>query len=262
MYEKIVSKDGTQIACWRSGEGPPVVLVHGTISDHTYWQPVLPTLEEHFTVYTIDRRGRGESGDSDNYAIEREFEDVAAVVDSIGEPVNLLGHSYGAICTLEAAILSSQVERLVLYEPPINLEEGEMLPSGFVERIEAMLEEGDRDGAIETFMREGVGMPPEEVEYLRTLPSWEVMVASAHTLPRELKAANEEYRFEAARFRDLRTPTLLLGGGESAPFLQEANRAVAETLPNSRVVLMSGLGHEAVETGPEAFTTEVLRFLS
>ena len=260
--EKITSKDGTPIACWKSGEGPPLMLVHGSISDHTYWQPALPALEERFRVYTIDRRGRGESGDSDDYDIEREFEDVAAVVDSIGEPAHLLGHSYGAICTLEATTLTSHVDKLVLYEPPINLAGGEMLPPGFVERIEALLEQGDRDGVVATMMREAVGMPPEEVEYLRTLPSWQVMVASAHTLPRELKAVNEKYRFEVARFRDLSTMTLLLGGGDSEPFLQEANQAVAETLPNSRLAEMRGQGHEAVEMGPGLFVAEVLRFLT
>jgi pimeloyl-ACP methyl ester carboxylesterase len=263
--EKIFSKDGTPIACWESGEGPPLVLVHGSNSDHTYWQPALPALEESFRVYTIDRRGRGESGDSDDYAIEREFEDVAAVVDSIGEPANLLGHSYEAICTLAAATLTSHVDKLVLYEPPINLAGGEMFPPGFVERLEALLEEGDRDGAIETFIREAVGLPPEEVEYLRSLPSWQVMVASAHTLPRELKVVNEKYRFEVARFRDLRTTTLLLGGGDSAPFMQESNQAVAEALPDSRIAVMSGVGHDAVETGPDGpdlLVREVLRFLT
>jgi pimeloyl-ACP methyl ester carboxylesterase len=101
--EIVTSKDGTRIACFRSGEGPPLVLVHGTAADHGRWRPVLPAFEERFTVCAVDRRGRGGSGDSDDYAIEREFEDVAAVVDSLGEPVNLLGHSYGALCALEAS---------------------------------------------------------------------------------------------------------------------------------------------------------------
>src|SRR5689334_8539504 len=99
----VKSKDGTPIAVAKSGHGPPLVLVHGTTADHTRWKPILPKLEEKFTVYAIDRRGRGGSGDSANYAFEIEFDDVAAVVDSIGEPVFLLGHSYGAICSLEAS---------------------------------------------------------------------------------------------------------------------------------------------------------------
>src|SRR3712207_8086243 len=104
--ETVTSVDGTSIAYWRSGEGPPLVLVHGTAADHSRWAPVLPAFEQRFTVYAIDRRGRGGSGDSGDYAIEREFEDVAEVVDSLGESVNLLGHSYGALCALEAALLA------------------------------------------------------------------------------------------------------------------------------------------------------------
>src|SRR5918994_4256030 len=104
--ESVTSLDGTPIAYWRSGEGPPLVLVHGTSADHSRWAPVLPAFEERFTVYAVDRRGRGESGDSEDYSIEREFEDVAAVVDSIEAPVNLLGHSYGAVCSLEAALIT------------------------------------------------------------------------------------------------------------------------------------------------------------
>ena len=113
----VTSKDGTPIAYWRSGEGPPLVLVHGTTADHSRWTPVLPAFEQRFTVCAVDRRDRGGSGDSEDYSIEREFEDVAAVVDSIGEPVDLLGHSYGAVCALEAALLTRNVHKLVLYEP-------------------------------------------------------------------------------------------------------------------------------------------------
>jgi pimeloyl-ACP methyl ester carboxylesterase len=109
--ETVTSRDGTPIAYERGGEGPPLVLVHGTTSDHLTWEPVLPELQKHFTVYAIDRRGRGESGNGGGagYDIEREFEDVVAVIDSIDGPADLFGHSYGAICALEAALRSGQV---------------------------------------------------------------------------------------------------------------------------------------------------------
>ena len=100
--ETVTSADGTSIAYERGGRGPPLVLVHGTTADHTRWDPLRPDFEEHFTVYAIDRRGRGGSGDAAHYELEREFEDVATVVESIDEPVNLLGHSHGALCSLEA----------------------------------------------------------------------------------------------------------------------------------------------------------------
>src|SRR5438876_7125721 len=98
----VTSRDGTRLAVWRSGQGPPLVLVHGTTVNHTDWAPVLPALRERFTVYAMDRRGCGASEDAPDYALEREFEDIAAVVDSAGEQVRLLGHSFGALCSLEA----------------------------------------------------------------------------------------------------------------------------------------------------------------
>jgi pimeloyl-ACP methyl ester carboxylesterase len=258
--ETVTSLDGTPIAYWRSGAGPPLVLVHGTAADHSRWTPVLSAFEQHFSVYAIDRRGRGGSGDSDDYAIEREFEDVAAVVDSIGEPVCLLGHSYGALCALEAALLTRNVRKLVLYEPPIDVT-GEMInPPGVVDRLEALLEAGERDEVVATMLREVAGVPPGAVEYMRSLPAWQARVAAAHTIPRELRA-QEAYRFDPERFRDLRVPTLLLIGGESPNTYEEAEKAVAEALLDSRIVVMAGQGHVAMDTGTDLFTAEVLRFL-
>ena len=259
--ERVASEDGTPIAYWCSGEGSPLVLVHGTSADHSRWKPVLPAFEEHFTVYAVDRCGRGDSGDSDDYAIDREFEDVAAVVDSIGEPVNLLGHSYGAVCALEAALLTRNVRKLVLYEPGMNVTGEQIYPPGFINRLDALLEAGDRDAVISTLMRELVGMPQEEVEYLRSLPAWLERVKAAHTVPRELRA-DEAYRFDPERFGDLGVPTLLLSGGDSPAFLKAADKAVDETLPNCRIVVLSGQGHAAMDTGTDLFTTEVVRFLT
>ena len=116
----VVSGDGTPIAVWRSGDGPPLVLVHGAAADHNRWAPVLSALEERFSVMAIDRRGRGGSGDAHDYALQREFEDVVAVVESAGKAVNVLGHSYGGICALEAALLTDRIQTLVLYEPPMG----------------------------------------------------------------------------------------------------------------------------------------------
>ena len=259
--ESVTSLDGTPIAYWKSGEGPPLVLVHGTSADHSRWAPVLPAFEEHFTVYALDRRGRGESGDSEDYSIEREFEDVAAVVDCVGEPVNLLGHSYGAVCSLEAALLTRNVRKLVLYEPGMNVTGEQIYPPGFIDRLDALLEAGDRDAVISTMFRELVGMPQEEMEYLRSLPAWHERVKAAHTVPRELRA-DEAYRFDPERFGDLGVPTLMLSGDDSPAFLKAADKAVDEVLPDSRIVVMAGQGHAAMDTGTDLFTTEVVRFLT
>ena len=261
VQECFTSKDGTTIACWRSGKGSPLVLVHGTSADHSRWTPVLPAFEQHFAVYTLDRRGRGGSSDSGDYAIEREFEDVAAVVDSLGEPVNLLGHSYGAVCALEAALLTRNLRKLVLYEPGMNVTGEQIYPPGFIDRIDALLEAGDRDAVISTMFSDLVRMPHEEMEYLRSLPAWQERVKAAHTVPRELRA-DEAYRFDPERFGDLGVPTLLLSGGDSPAFLKAADKAVDETLPNCRIVVMPGQGHAAMDTGTDLFTKEVVHFLT
>jgi pimeloyl-ACP methyl ester carboxylesterase len=258
--ETVTAVDGTPIAYWRSGEGSPLVLVHGTAADHGRWRPVLPVFEERFTVCAVDRRGRGGSGDSDDYAIEREFEDVAAVVDSLGEPVNLLGHSYGALCALEAALLTRNIRKLVLYDPGIEVAGEEIYLREVIERLEALLGAGDRDGVVATTMREVAGLPPEVVEYMRSQPAWQARVAAAHTIPRELRAV-KAYGFDPERFRDVGVPTLLLSGGDSPAALRRTGEVVEAALPDSRTVVMAGHGHAAMDTGTDLFTTEVLRFV-
>ena len=258
--ETITSTDGTMIAYQRSGTGPPLVLVHGTTADHTRWVPILPTLEQHFTVYALDRRGRGESGDAEQYAIEREFEDLVALVNSIEEPVFLLGHSYGALCSLEAARRTTHLKKLVLYEPPIPTGI-EIYQHEFVSRIQTLLDAGDREGAVTTFLRDVARVPPHEMEILRSAPSWQARVAAAHTILREMRGSNE-YVFEPTHFTGLTTPTLLLLGGDSPAFLHAAIEAVHAALPDSQVVVMPGQQHTAMNTAPELFTREILQFLT
>jgi pimeloyl-ACP methyl ester carboxylesterase len=256
--EQVVSDDGTPIAVWRSGDGAPLVLVHGAAADHSRWAPVVPRLAERFTVLAVDRRGRGGSGDADDYALEREFEDVAAVVDWAGDAVNVLGHSHGGVCALEAALRTDRVRRLVLYEPPLGFL---ATPADVVDRLEALLDAGERDELLAYFMREVAGLSPEQVEMLRSLPAWEKRLAAAPTIPRE-ERANREYAFEPERFRGLQIPTLFLGGGDSPDWSRTAGEALRAALPNCRVVVMPGQGHAAMDTGTDLFTAEVLRFLN
>jgi pimeloyl-ACP methyl ester carboxylesterase len=258
--ETIRSSNGTSIAYQRSGHGSPLILVHGITADHTRWDPILPTFERSFTVYALDRRGRGESGDTEHYAIEQEFEDILAVINSIAEPVFLLGHSYGAICSLEAARRTTRVRKLVLYEPPIHMDT-EIYPPQLVSKIQALLDGGDREGALLTFMHEIVHVPPSELTVLRASPSWQARIAAAHTMLRELRGS-KEYVFEPTRFQDLRTPTLLLLGGESPTSFKTAIEAVHAALPESQVRIMPGQQHVAINAAPELFTREVVEFLA
>ncbi len=258
--ESVYSLDGTRIAYNRSGMGPPLVLVHGTGGSHVRWSPILPALEPHFTVYAVDRRGRGESGDAHTYAYELEFKDIAAVLDSIGQPAQLLGHSFGAICSLEAALLSPNLGKLILYEPPIPVAGIAIYPEGLVERLQVQLDAGEPEQVLTIFFREVVKMPAHEFDLLRASPAWPARVAAAHTLARELLVA-EQYHFEARRFAHLTTPTLLLLGGDSPSFFGAAIHALASALPTSQTVVLPGQQHIAIDTAPELFAREVLGFL-
>jgi pimeloyl-ACP methyl ester carboxylesterase len=260
----VTAADGAPIAWWRRGDGPPLLLVHGISASHLRWAPVIPALSEHFTVYAFDRRGRGGSGDTEGYEIEREFADTAAAIDAIAAdsgPVNYLGHSYGAMTGLEAALLTSNIRKMVLYEPPYRLNEPFISPPDSVARLEERLAAGDRDGVVEVMMGELVGVPPGALAEMRTTPAWAARMAAAHTIPRELRAV-EDYRFEPERFRGVDVPTLFLLGGASPPHMHRATHAAAEALPNAQVVVLPGQGHVAMDSAPDLFLHEVFRFLS
>jgi pimeloyl-ACP methyl ester carboxylesterase len=242
---------------WRSGEGPPLVLVHGAAADHSRWAPVLPALEEHFTVHQFDRRGRAESGDAAGYSLAREAEDVVAVIESAGADVNLLGHSHGGVCALEAALLTGRIRKLVLYEPPLGFVAA---PPHVVAELEALLQAGKRDELVAVFLRDVAGAPPEQIELMRSLPAWEARVAAADTIPRE-ERANREYAWDPDRFRELSVPTVYLLGGDSAEPFRLAAEAVEAALPDCQVVVMPGQRHAAMDTGTELFVREVLSFL-
>jgi pimeloyl-ACP methyl ester carboxylesterase len=259
VMETVLSRDGTRIAFDRAGTGPPLVLVHGSTADHTRWAKVRPELERQFTVYAMDRRGRGGSGDSEVYSLEAEFDDVAAVVEAAGPGASLLGHSYGALCALEAALRTS-LRKLVLYEPAFGVEGLQMYEPDARRRVEELAAAGDREQLLVTFFREIVQMPEGDIEMMRKDPSWQGRLAAAHTAVREL--ADAEYVFDRERFSKLDVPTLLLLGSESPEMLRRPTELVAEALPNVRVAVLQGQGHVAITTAPDLFLREVLAFLT
>ena len=257
--EKVISRDGVSIAYERSGAGPALALVHGAVSDHTRWAPILPELEKRFTVFAMDRRGRGESGDSPDYSLEREIDDVVAVVESIGEPVSLLGHSLGGFFALEAALAAPHLRKLVLDEPDV---EG---ASGFWEQgladAHALFDVGDKENALVMFLLEVAKLTPGEVEFMRRLPSWPARVAAAHTVIREVEGLLA-YRSDLSRFPRLDVPTLLLLGGSSAPECKMFVELLAAALPTNRVAVIPGQGHIAMLTAPDLWLAEVIGFLA
>lgn len=260
--ESLVSADGTEIAYEQTGSGPPLVRVHGGTADHTSWDPVRAAFEADFTVYLVDRRGRGQSGDADDYELEREFEDVTAVVDSVDEPVCLVGHSFGALCCLEAALRTDNLRKLVLYEPPFPVggHQSHDVPEELLPELEALLAAGENEQVLELFLREVAAIPPAELDALRSTPAWQRSVDAAHTIRREVEAATD-YEFDATRFEGLTTPTLLLVGSESSPHLRAATAAVDDALPNSRIATLEGQDHNAMLTAPDRYVDAVRSFL-
>ena len=261
--ETVTSVDGTEIGYWKAGEGPPLVMVHSSIADHTRWDALLAHLVPSVTVHAMDRRGRGASGDSPEYAIEREYEDVAAVVDSVAatadSPVAVYAHSYGGLCAFGAATLTANVEKLMLYEgwPPVDPTPFAPDP-GFLEQVETLLEEGARDRATETVLRVAAGMSDEEIEAYRAEPSWDARVDAIHTYPRE-ELAFAETPFDERDARAIDVPTLLLTGSESPDIWQV--ETVAAALQNARIAVLSGQGHGADVVAPELVAEKLLGFL-
>ena len=260
---RVTSPDGTEIACFSAGDGPPLLLVHGATASHARWETLRGHLEPHASVHAVDRRGRGASGDADDYAIEREYEDVAAVVDAIaaasGTAVDVLGHSFGGVVAYGAASLTDNVRSLLLYEGwPAPHPDGMVLPAPVIDRMEALLSGGDPEAALTYFMREVVGMPDEELALYRTLPEWPRRVAAAHTLPRETGWIP---RFDPELAARIDVPVLLLVGGDSPPVGQNGYDVVADALPDARVVVLEGQQHIAMDTATELFARHVLAFL-
>jgi pimeloyl-ACP methyl ester carboxylesterase len=262
MTNRTRSADGTPIAWFSSGEGPPLVLVHGVLGDHTRWEVLRPLLEPHFTVHAMDRRGRGASGDADAYGFEREFEDVAAVVDAVaaatGSPVDVYGHSGGASFALGAASLTTRLRRLVLYEPA--LDPGNLLPDGLLERIDALLAAGDPDAVVETFCRAVLHMDDDAIATYRAQPSWPARVAAAHTLPRELRSGPAGF-FDRRRLAQVTVPVMLLQGTQTPKGFKAALAGFAATLPDARVADLEGQAHTADVLAPHVVAQELIAFL-
>ena len=242
------------------GHGPVIVLIHGGFVDRRASVPVAAELARHFTVVLVDRRGHGESGPyRDDHVIEREFEDVAAVLAGLRGPVTLVGHSYGAWCALHGALLAARsdvpVSRLVLYEPPPLWD----VRAAVIERIRIALAGGLRDEAVAILLQDVTGIPGPTVDRLRGSSFWRLVAANSSGFVPELQAGR---RFEPD-FRLVRTvagPTLLLAGTVSPPFLRPVTDRLAAALPDARIRELEGQGHGAMSSEPAHFAALVADF--
>jgi pimeloyl-ACP methyl ester carboxylesterase len=265
----IDAPDGVRIAVFRSGTGRPLVLVHGATADHTTWRTSGPLLAARHTLHAIDRRGRGASGDGAPgapYAIEREFDDLAAVVDAVaaetGEAVDVVGHSYGGRIGLGAALRTANLRRLVCYEgAPPAAERAYQADAGTVERVAALVAAGDRDAALATFMRDIVRMPEPDLAAFRADPIWPRRAAAIDTTIRELRAETSPAGSLDA-LGAVRQPVLQVLGGESSEPFAAATRALDARLRNGRVVTIDGARHAAHHTHAPTFVAAIEAFLA
>ena len=245
---RVTSKDGTTIAYDRQGSGPPVVLVGGGLVDPVTnrpgrWEnaPLAAELAERFTVYNYDRRGRGDSGDAQPYALEREVEDLQALVAEAGGSAHLYGVSSGGALVLEAVAAAVAADRLAVYEVPYSVADDALRRwQEYVEQLHRALAEGRRGDAVELFMRVA-GAPEEDVEGAKGSPIWPGLEAVAHTLAYDAACLGDG-RPPVARLASITRPTLVATGGGDELFERAAD-AVAAAVPGARRATLAGQGH-------------------
>lgn len=240
--EKLTSTDGTPIAYQHSGSGPALVIVVGAFCDRTTTADLTPLLAPHFTVYEYDRRGRGSSGDSPEYSIDHEVDDLAAVISAAGGSARVYGHSSGAALALEAAARGVPISGLVAYEPPYTaLDDGTGGSSELLEGVRARIAGGDRDGAAALFLQ-GAGTPAEVLPMIRQSPGWPRMLALAPALVYDLTLSNGGV-VPRERLARIGVPTVAVSGGASAEWAARAGTAIADAIPGARHVVLEGQTH-------------------
>ena len=245
--ETVTSKDGTTIAFDRLGSGPPVVLVCGGSVDRMADAAIAQELASDFTVFNYDRRGRGDSGDTLPYAIEREIEDIEAVIDAAGGSANLWGSSSGAALAMIATANGAPVIKLALWEPPYFLDPDARPPADQVQQYETMIAEGRRGDAAEYFMAKVVGMPPEFVADAKNQPWWEAQKAIAHTLAYDARIMGD-YLIPTDTAAMVKVPSVVLAGGADMPFMRDTAQALADALPDGEARFLDGQGHNVDPT--------------
>jgi pimeloyl-ACP methyl ester carboxylesterase len=275
----VESTDGTRIALFSQGRGSPIVLVHGTSADHTTFRVVAPLLAERHTVHAIDRRGRGASGDagaadgerstdaerSGDYTIEREYDDVAAVVDAVAtdarEDVDVVGHSFGGRVALGAALRTPRLQRLVVYEGAPPAPDEPYQEADLRTRLQAVLREEGPARLYEVFLAEVIGMGDDEIAVYRANTVWPARVAAAPTILRELDAeASPAAGLDA--LSGVAGPVLQILGGDSRGAFRRATQALDAQLRDGRVTVIDGARHAAHHTHPREFVAAIEAFLA
>jgi pimeloyl-ACP methyl ester carboxylesterase len=261
--ETIRSKDGTTIAFDRLGDGPAVIVVGGATCDRVMTRPLAEQLASHFTVINYDRRSRGDSGDAAPYAVEREIEDLAALIAEAGGKALVYGHSSGAGLALHTAAHGLPIAKLVLHEPPYvpDGEEERRTSQEYAENLKTLLAQGRRGDAVELFMTT-VGAPPEVIGQMRNEPWWAGMEAIAPTLAYDSEVVGDSSRggtIPVDLVGRVTVPTLVLCGGASPAWMIDIGRQIADAMPNGQQCVLEGQEHVVA---PEVLAPVVAEFFA
>jgi pimeloyl-ACP methyl ester carboxylesterase len=254
--ETTTSSDGTVIAYDRDGDGPPLVLIAGAFNTRTATQPLAAALAERVQTLNVDRRGRGDSGDTAPYAVEREIEDIAAVMAAAGGPAAVFGYSSGATLALRAAAAGLEIAKLAVYDAPVSAD-GPRLPAGFADQLAELVASGRRGDAVELYQRVAVGIPEEIVARMRNAPFRPALEALAHTLVYEARVIGD-LSLPTGLAESVAAPALVVDGEHSPAIMHSGADALAGALPDARRVTLAGQGHDIA---PEALAPVLAEFL-
>jgi pimeloyl-ACP methyl ester carboxylesterase len=255
----VTSADGTSIAYEELGGGPPLIIVTAAFNTRASTEPLAAALQDRFTVLNYDRRGRGGSGDTPPYAVDREIDDIAALIDSAGGAAALFGHSSGATLALWAAARGLPITKLALYEPPFLVDQSRPpLAVDLPDRLAALVAAGRRGDAVELYQTEAVGIPENVVVQLRHAPFRPALEAIAHTLVYDATIVGD-CSLPVAMISSITTQSIVFDGELSPPMLRNAARVLAETLPHGRRCTLAGRTHEL---SPEAIAPPLAAFLA
>jgi pimeloyl-ACP methyl ester carboxylesterase len=257
--DTIASADGTVIAFDQYGDGPPVIMTVGAFNTRSQTEPLARALAPRFTTLNYDRRGRGDSGDTAPYAVEREIDDIAALIAQAGGSAAVFGHSSGATLALKAAGSGLPITRLVLYEPPFNIDDSyPPLPADFSAELAGLVSAGRRGDAVELYQTQAVGIPQEVVVQLRHAPFRPGLEAIAHTLAYDAAIVGDR-SMPTGLLAAVTVPALVITGEQSPPFLRNAAQAAAEKMPNGRLAVLPGQSHDL---NPDATAPVMAEFLA
>lgn len=239
-----ISKDGTRIAYDKSGSGPLLILVDGALCSRAFgpMPKLAPLLTSNFTVITYDRRGRNESSDTQPYAVEREIEDLEALINANGGSAFVTGFSSGAVLSLLTAAHGLNITKLALYEPPFMVSEGHRPPADSQQQLQTMISANRRSDAVKFFLKDMVGLPAIAVFIMKIMPVWSKLKNIAHTLPYDAAIVGD-CSLPEKQAESVKIQTLVSGGDKSPVTMQEAVKKLSEVIPNGQLKMLKGQTH-------------------